>query len=78
MFKALFVDDEIIVREGVERQVDWESHGFKLMGTFANGAQVVSYLQKDDDIHLVFSDISMPVMDGLELAKYLQENYPHI
>ena len=78
MFKALFVDDEIIVREGVERRVDWESHGFQLMGTLANGSQVVSYLEKDDDIQLVFSDISMPNMDGLELAKYLQEHHPHI
>ncbi len=78
MFKALFVDDEIIVREGVERRVDWESHGFILSGTFSHGLQVKEYLQVHDDVSLVFSDISMPVMDGLELAKYIHDCHPHI
>jgi len=78
MFNALFIDDEIIVREGIERRVYWESHGFHLLATFSHGLQAKEYLQSHDDVHLVFSDISMPIMDGLELAQYIHEHHPQI
>ncbi len=78
MFKAVFVDDEIIVREGIERRVDWKSHGFELAGTFSHGLHAKEYLEAHPDIKLVFTDISMPVMDGLELARYISEHHPHI
>ena len=33
---------------------------------------------KSEDIHLIITDIRMPVMDGLTLAKNVHERYPHI
>ena len=78
MYKAVFADDEIIVREGIQQKVDWNGKGFELTGVFSNGEQVVQYIQNNPDINLVISDICMPLTDGLELSKYLSEEHPHI
>ena len=43
-----------------------------------NGKQVLELLEKHDDIDLVFMDIEMPVMNGIEAMKYIREKmaYP--
>lgn len=38
-----------------------------------NGKEAVELLQKHDDIDLILMDIEMPVMNGLEAAKYIRE-----
>ncbi len=78
MFQAVFADDEIIVREGIQRRVDWAGRGFSLAGVYANGSQVVEHLKKHPDVDLVISDICMPGMDGLELSRFISEEHPHI
>jgi two-component system response regulator YesN len=75
MFQVIFVDDEKIVREGMETRVPWESLGYQLMGTFADGVDALDFLEQNP-VDLVVSDISMPRMDGLALSKILAEQYP--
>lgn len=75
MFQVIFVDDEQIVREGMETRVPWESLGYQLMGTFADGVDALDFLKRHP-VDLVVSDISMPRMDGLALSKILAEQYP--
>ena len=41
-----------------------------------NGKETVELLQKHDDIDLILMDIEMPVMNGLEAAKYIREKMP--
>lgn len=38
-----------------------------------NGKEAIELLQKHDDIDLILMDIEMPVMNGLEAAKYIRE-----
>ncbi|NCC64065.1 MAG: response regulator, partial [Spirochaetia bacterium] len=57
MYKAVFADDEIIVREGIQQKVEWNKNGFELAEVFSNGEQVVQYIQKHPDVDLVISDI---------------------
>lgn len=78
MYKAVFADDEIIVREGIQQKVDWNKNGFELAEVFSNGEQVVQYIRKHPDVDLVISDICMPLLDGLELSRIISEEYPHI
>lgn len=74
--KVLIVDDEIPVRQEMAAY-HWESYGCQLVGDAKNGKealQLCSELKPD----IVISDISMPVMSGLELTKELQRLYSNI
>ncbi|MFC5402198.1 response regulator [Cohnella soli] len=77
MYKVIIVDDEAVVRLGLKNTIDWREHGFELIGDYANGREAweAIELQKPE---LVISDISMPFMDGLELAGLIAAQYPYI
>ena len=75
MYKFLIIDDEPVVREGIAGNIDWEAHGFRLVGTCRDGReglQAVEELRPD----VVLTDICMPFVDGLELAASIAEQYP--
>jgi two-component system, response regulator YesN len=76
MYKAIIVDDEALVRIGLKNTIQWEGHGFELIGDYANGRDALEAIEqyKPD---LVISDISMPFMDGLELAGVIASNFPY-
>lgn len=77
MYKILIVDDEAVVREGIRDNIDWNSHGYSFVGDCENGLdamEAVDSLMPD----VVLTDICMPFMDGMELAKYISEKYPRI
>jgi two-component system response regulator YesN len=77
MYKILIADDEDIVREGIRDCIDWNELGFELVGDFGNGREVIQNLEQlQPDV--VLTDINMPLMDGLEVARYLFEHHPHI
>ncbi|PNT90762.1 response regulator transcription factor [Clostridium thermosuccinogenes] len=72
MYKLLLVEDERILLEDLRDSVDWISMGVEVVGTAWNGSDALKkaeQLQPD----IVITDIKMPVMDGLELAKRLKE-----
>ena len=75
MYKVVLVDDEILTREAIAENTPWEEAGFALAGTAENGRDAISVI---DSVHpeLVITDITMPVMDGLDLSKYIKDNYP--
>lgn len=58
----------------MQKGINWEELGFIVTGTAQNGKEVLEMM---DDLHpdLVISDIKMPFMDGLELAKTIHDNY---
>lgn len=70
MEKLLIVDDEYLVREGLCVTVDWQSLGLEVIGTAENGAAGLEAARKMRP-DLIISDVRMPVMDGLEMAKTL-------
>lgn len=75
MYKVVLVDDEILTREAISENTPWEEAGFILTGTAENGRDAISVIES---VHpeLVITDITMPVMDGLDLSKYIKEKYP--
>lgn len=77
MVRVLIVDDEMMFRIGVKSCVNWNEYGCELVGEAADGRQaleMITELRPD----LVFTDIKMPVMDGLELTRHLMKEYPLI
>lgn len=75
MLKILLVDDEPTVRKGILTCIDWDKHGFAIVGEANNGAVALekALLLKP---HIILSDICMPVMDGIKLVEHLKEQLP--
>lgn len=73
MYKVLLVDDEILIRERISRKIQWRELGYELVGTCENGKEAIAFLEKEE-VSLVLTDICMPFVDGLELAKYIHEH----
>ena len=78
MYKLVIIDDEYLVREGIKKTIDWNSHNVDLIGEASNGEEgyeVISRLKPD----VIITDAKMPILNGLDLAKRLHdENYDGI
>ncbi|WP_257148586.1 response regulator [Bacillus sp. AFS073361] len=77
MMKVIIADDEIQIRKGLRMKVDWEEEGFQIAGEASNGKEALELLG-EMDIDLVLTDMRMPIMDGLELAKRCQQEFPNV
>ena len=77
MYKVCIVDDEAVVRDGLKRTIDWQEHGFELIGDYANGREALEMMEHTVP-DVIISDISMPFMDGLELAAAVTHKYPYV
>ncbi|MBD2861115.1 response regulator [Paenibacillus oceani] len=69
---VLIVDDEPIIRIGLRTLVDWEEHGFHLVGEASDGIEALECFRKEQ-IDIVITDIRMPRMDGLALMREVKE-----
>ncbi|WP_260681906.1 response regulator transcription factor [Alkalicoccobacillus porphyridii] len=63
----LIVDDEPVICQGLAQTILWESIGVEVVGVAFNGKQALQKIE-EHQVDLVLTDVSMPVMDGLELA----------
>lgn len=76
-YKVVLADDEPEVLGSIKRTLDWEAYGFTVVGAFLNGMDVLEFLE-NQDADIVFTDIRMPFMDGIELMHKIKEKYPYI
>lgn len=72
---VLLVDDAYLVR-GVLSEILQDS-GF-LVVAVASAPEAIALLSKPGRIDLVFSDVKMEPMDGLELAHWIREHRPNL
>ncbi len=77
MYSVFIVDDEVIVREGIRSKIDWETSEFSFAGEAADGEIALSMIQ-DIKPDILITDIKMPFMDGLELARMAKKLQPWI
>ncbi|BBF45209.1 two-component response regulator yesN [Lachnospiraceae bacterium KM106-2] len=75
--KILIVDDELIMRKGIRHIIDWEQEGFEIVGEASNGKEALSQIEtlKPD---IIIADVVMPVLNGVDFSKILNEKYPNI
>ncbi len=77
MYRAILVDDEEIVRNGLRNHYPWDRYDIEIVADFASGQEALAYLA-EHGVDLLISDIVMPNMDGLELARRSREILPEI
>ncbi len=77
MLKIFLAEDEVVIRETIKKMIPWEELGFELVGEAADGEMALPLLlrQKPD---LLITDIKMPFMDGLTLARLAKKELPNL
>ena len=75
--KAIVVEDEEKIGRYISEKIESLDPSISVEGTAANGVEALQLIEKCWP-QVVFTDINMSVMDGLELAKTIKENYPGI
>lgn len=73
--KILIVDDEFIIRTGLCTVIDWEGLGMTLLPPAESAEEALERLA-DEHPDIVLTDIRMPGMDGIELAKEIKARRP--
>lgn len=72
MLKMIIADDEAIVRRGLKNIICWEGFGIEIIAEATDGQEAFELCQ---ELHpdILFTDIRMPLLDGLEVAMKLKE-----
>lgn len=74
IFTVLFVDDDDLVRGPVAELL--RLHGFRVLA--ASGAAEALGMLEREHVDVLFTDVVMPDVDGIELAKRAQALRPSI
>lgn len=77
MFRVMIAEDNPYMLDELCQCTDWERFDFDIVGTFPNGqalCQAAEAVLPD----VVFTDISMPIMDGMDLSSWLLQKNPNI
>lgn len=75
--RVMIVDDEYIMRQGIKYMINWEEYGFQVVGEATNGKEALDLLEELKP-NVVFCDIAMPVMDGLDFVRVVHRKYPDV
>ena len=67
---TIIVDDHLLFTNGLTGIL--EDIGLKVHSTFSNAKDAITYL-KNQNVDIIFSDINMPRMDGIQLCKRLKK-----
>jgi len=77
MYTIIVADDEEEIRRGIISKVNWEKIGFRVIGEASNGAEALELVEKLDP-DLLLTDIQMPFLSGIELAREVREIKPMV
>jgi len=77
MYRVMIIDDEMAVRKRLQATIAWESLGLEVVCEAASGIEAINVI---DDVNpdVVFVDICMPFMNGIEFTRVATERYPNL
>ena len=75
LYTVVVADDEDELREAVCRMIPWQELGFRLVGSASNGLDALQLVEKKEP-DLLLTDIRMPFISGIELARQVREVRP--
>jgi two-component system LytT family response regulator len=76
-YKTIIVDDEKNCVEVLEILLNQEHPDIEVVATYTNSKDALSYLQ-NNQVDLVFTDIQMPYLTGIELIQSIEKPSFHV
>lgn len=77
MINVMIVDDEPFIRQGLQQIIDWSKYGYEVVAEAENAIVALEILERKK-IDLIFVDLKMPGMTGLEFITYVTENFKEV
>jgi len=74
---VIVVEDEKRIARNIAKLIEQTNPHYKVLEIFSNGEDAWTYIQKQPP-QVVFTDISMPIMDGIELVNHIFESMSFI
>lgn len=77
MYRVMLVDDEEKLRNLLKKIIDWSYFGMQIAGEAGSGIEAINTI---DEIRpdIIFVDIRMPFMNGIEFSKLAMKRYPQM
>ncbi|WP_449537856.1 response regulator transcription factor [Ferdinandcohnia sp. Marseille-Q9671] len=75
--KMLIVDDEPIISQGLRLTIPWDEYGIEVIGEAGSGKEA-SEILSNQQVDIVLTDVRMPEMDGIQLARFIHDSMPHV
>ena len=76
--RIAIVDDHVLIAQAIKGVIS-NFKNFEVLYECENGKELVDKIIKKNQLpDIVLLDISMPIMNGFDTAKWLQENHPEI
>jgi response regulator of citrate/malate metabolism len=73
----LIADDEYWVRENLRTILSWQEYSFDFLEPAVDGEDVLLSMEKECP-DILFTDINMPFVNGVELVNIVKSRYPHV
>lgn len=77
VLKVMVVDDDFASREGMVEEINWTRLGCCVIAQANDGAEALEKIAREVP-DVLFTDVVMPRMDGLELMEQVRARYPQI
>lgn len=77
MYRVMIIDDEVSARRLLQQSIDWNLLGMELVGEAESGIEAINII---DELRpdIIFVDISMPFMNGIEFTQIATQRYPEL
>ena len=73
MYRVMLVDDEPWTLKGIQETFKWDNYGLNVIGAYESATLALQeILEKKPDV--VFTDIRMPILNGMELLNEIRKN----
>ncbi len=77
VFKVIIVDDEELAQKMLITGTNWQALNMEIIAEAVSGQDALSIMEEQIP-DILFTDIKMPYMDGMELCSIVTKRYPHI
>ncbi len=77
LYKLIVVDDVELIRTMLAECIQKYQPNIEIAGVFSDGESVIEYLNTNH-VDIIVTDIKMPVKTGLDIAQYVNDNFPDI
>lgn len=77
MYRVILIDDEPLIVEGLSKVVDWKNYSCEVVATAFDakeGEEKIRELRP----HIVFTDVNMPQVNGLEMLRGIRSEFPQM
>lgn len=75
--KGIIVEDEYLVRQDLLCLIEENAKDLKIVKDFNNGGGVLTFI-KENKVDVVFMDINIPLVDGVNLGQIIKKLYNDI